>query len=120
MLTEIVSTIGMQPTLELTRAWGGRTISIPAKMHEMHPIALTVGYNAALKLAAAYPGGRLEIPAERTILLELRNSSICSEYQQGESVSKLAERWGISRKMILKVLDRNSLRSGHTCKADTG
>lgn len=107
-LDEIVDLIGIQPTIELVRRYGGRMIRIPAKVGVEHAITLCVGFAASEKLAEAYGGEDLHIPAERILLMRLRNEQIVKRYTaqppDNWSVNALSAEYGIDRQMIYKIL----------------
>lgn len=109
LLDEVVGFAGFDAALALCRGWGGRLLYVPTKenLSEAHPVALAIGLKAARELADRYAGERLAIPAERNALLELRNQQIAARWTTTNvSVSELADEYGISRSMVLKVLDK--------------
>lgn len=107
-LDEIITLIGIQPTIELVRRYGGRMIRIPVKVGVEHAITLCVGFDASEKMAAAYGGEDLHVPAERVLLMRLRNERIVSLYTakppENWSVNALSIEFGIDRQMIYKIL----------------
>jgi hypothetical protein len=105
LLDEIVDQVGFQPAIRICRAYGGQKLRIPLKVPESHPLALLIGLDAATKLSKAYGGECLTIPAEVNALLKQRNATICQDYVGSASISKLARRHRLSRKMITKILD---------------
>jgi hypothetical protein len=109
LLDELVSQVGFQTAIRICRAYGGTRLAIPSKTHETHPLALLVGLDAARTLSATYGGQRLAIPAEVNALLMQRNATICQDYVGGTSISTLARRHRLSRKMITKILDAQSI-----------
>lgn len=110
-LEDLARVCGFQPTLELCRAYGSRTIHVPLVIPETHPIALTMGYRAACALAANYGGGMLCVPAERTALMDVRNARMVHDYVELQhSVSKLAEVYGMSRKRVIDILDKAGVK----------
>jgi hypothetical protein len=106
ILGEIAQAIGLPATIELTRAYGGRTLHVPKAMPSLHPLVLAIGAGAATVMSREFAGMALEIPAERTALIAQRNEAIILAYGQGMSVKGLAVDHGLSRKMIRKILRR--------------
>lgn len=108
-LNEIVESCGHQAAIAITRAFGGRQLSVPSpeRMAEDHPIALTIGLTAARKLAKAKGGERLEIPSEINAVLELRNEAVCKAFDEGGSIRAISFDQGISRKWVRNILVRN-------------
>ena len=105
-LAELVETIGMPAAIYLTRAWGGQALYVPRHPETMHPITLAIGFEASKKLSAAYASTQIMVPAERLVLVELRNTAICDCVQKGESINAVAQRYGVSRKWVHRVLER--------------
>lgn len=108
-LNEIVEACGHQAAIAITRAFGGRQLSVPSpdRMLEDHPIALTIGLTAARKLANAKGGERLEIPSEINAVLELRNEAVCKAFDDGASIRAISFDAGISRKWVRNILVRS-------------
>lgn len=104
VVKEIVELVGLHNALELVSHWGGRELSVPKKMHRLHPIALTLGLDPALKLAEGMGGQRLRLPLERNALLEIRNEMIVKEAREGVSITRLGNRYGLTRSAITKIL----------------
>lgn len=107
-LSEIVDICGYPAAIALTRAYGGRQLSVPNqdRMTEQHAIALTIGLTAARKLARAKGGERLEIPSEINAVLELRNEAVVKAFDDGASVRRIGFDQGISRKWVRNILVR--------------
>jgi hypothetical protein len=105
-LNEIVDVCGHQAAIAITRAFGGRQLSVPnpERMEEDHPIALTIGLTAARKLAKSKGGERLEIPSELNAVLELRNEAVCKAFDDGASIRSISFDCGISRKWVRNIL----------------
>ena len=108
-LNEIVEACGHQAAIAITRAFGGRQLSVPNpdRMTEDHPIALTIGLTAARKLAKSKGGERLEIPSEINAVLELRNDAVCRAFDKGDSIRSISFEVGISRKWVRNILVRS-------------
>lgn len=105
LIADLADAIGYQPTVRLIRAYGGRRLYIPRKADPEHPLSLTVGHAAATHLADLYPGERLELPDEQSSILDLRNRRIVAEHRRGRDVRALARDYGLSARMIRKILD---------------
>lgn len=107
-LNEIVEACGHQAAIALTRAFGGRQLSVPGhdRITETHPIALCIGLTAARKLARAKGGERLEIPSELNAVLELRNEAVCRAFDDGASIRSIGFDQGLSRKWVRNILVR--------------
>ncbi|WP_019024078.1 MULTISPECIES: Mor transcription activator family protein [unclassified Thioalkalivibrio] len=121
LVAELADAIGYQPTVRLIRAYGGRRLYIPRQADPEHPITLTVGHTAATQLCDQYPGTRLDLPDEQTSLLELRNRRIVAESQRGRETRALARDYGLSPRMIRKILDAAGARkaAGAARQAET-
>jgi Mor family transcriptional regulator len=116
VLEELIESIGLPATIELTRAFGGRTLHVPKTAPPLHPLVLAVGQRAAETLCRDFACMALEIPSERKALVTTRNEAIVQAYQDGATVKGLAIEHQLSRKMIRKILRRAGvpLRSGGT------
>ena len=57
-----------------------------------------------MALAKEMGGESLKVPVEQNILLDFRNQMIVERYLGGETVSSLADYYGIDRTMVFKVL----------------
>lgn len=106
ILRELQELIGLPACLSLTRTYGGRTVRIPIRDTENHPLTVLLGRDVAARLRAEYGGIHIEIPCERTALLDLRNALICNEVRAGAKISPTAKKYGLSRKMVRKILTR--------------
>lgn len=105
-LAEIVEACGHQAAIALTRAFGGRQLSVPSasRINDDHPIALCIGLTAARKLANAKGGERLEIPSEVNSVLELRNEAVVLAFDRGDSIRSIGFDHGLSRKWVRSIL----------------
>jgi Mor transcription activator family len=104
VVKEITAIIGLDKAIELVRGWGGRELSVPKKMKTDHAIVFAIGLDAAIKLADAMGGQRLRLPLEKNALLELRNALILKEFQEGTSITRLGNRYGLTRSAVTKIL----------------
>ncbi|MCG5530952.1 hypothetical protein LRD18_08710 [Halorhodospira halochloris] len=112
MACALADHIGHTATVRLLRAYGGRRLYIPVTIAPDHPIAAAIGYRACEPLAQRWGGKRLDIPADQTAILNMRNRLIVDQYLGGEPVRSLARRYGLSPRMIRKVLDAVGARGG--------
>ena len=110
LLADIMAACGYQPAINLVRTYSGRQISVPANpetVHEEHPLALAMGLTPARKLVKTMGGLRIEIPSEVNALLEMRNAAVVQAFDDGDSIRKIGQTYGYSRKWIRSILDRN-------------
>jgi len=110
LLVEIVEVSGYAPALELCRAFGGRSITVPRELADVHPLVLTMGRAPALALAKRFGGEALSVPAERTALMDLRNARIVADYNAGATVMGLAQDYGLTRKRVTEILDEAGVK----------
>lgn len=105
ILEDLIETIGLPATIELTRVYGGRTLHVPMTLTQAHPLALAIGVQAAEALSRAFSQVQIEVPAARAALLVQRNAAIVQAYLHEEaSIKGLAAEYCLSRKMIRKIL----------------
>jgi len=111
-LKDVVNLIGPQAAIRLVRAKGGRDVSLPYQneLHDMHWLVVIVGLDNAQKLCNYFLGASLKLPIEVNALLQLRNEAIAEDYGNGMSVSQIADKYQIDRKLVQKVLDVFGLR----------
>lgn len=114
VLKELVALIGLPACLALTRAYGGRTVRIPIRESTTHPLCTILGADAAGALRREYGGVHIEIPSERTALLEQRNMCIRAELAEGKKIASTAKRYGLSRKMVRKIMMQGRGGNGPT------
>lgn len=112
-LDDIVDLIGIQPTIDLVRRYGGRMLRIPPRLTSEHVITLCVGFDAAEKLAATYGGEDLHVPAERSLLIRLRNEQIVARYTAPQpnnlSINAIAIEYGLDRQAVYKILRKGGV-----------
>ncbi|MFP4137461.1 MAG: Mor transcription activator family protein [Halomonas sp.] len=106
----LADAIGHTATVRLMRAYGGRRLYIPVAIPEEHPLAAVLGYRACRPLSERWGGERITIPDDQTALLDLRNRKIAEQYRAGEPIRSLARRYGLSPRMVRKVLDATASR----------
>ena len=64
----------------------------------------------AKKLCVHFEGHKLKLPIEVNALLQLRNESIVEQYNNGISISRIANAYQIDRKHVQNILDMFGLR----------
>lgn len=110
VVRDLIQAVGVGDALEIVSRWGGRTLRVPTKVARADPLALTIGYTAATKLVEALGGQELELPLERNALLHFRNQAIAAEAANGMSHETIAQRYGLTRRGVAKVLSAISNR----------
>jgi hypothetical protein len=111
VLKELVELIGFQPTLAITRAYGGRTLRVPSHPNPAHPLATIIGQQAVEALCREYGGVHIDVPTERTALIEQRNTRIREEIAAGAKVLPTARRYGLSPKMVRIILGQRGVET---------
>lgn len=106
VVDELIEISGIVAAIRLCRHFKGRSVYVPERMHETHPIALIIGWEAALQLSDRWGGDRIAIPPESSALVTVRNLQIANAYQGGATISELARDYGYSRSGILRILDQ--------------
>lgn len=111
-LKDVVDLIGHQAAIRLVRAKGGRDITFPfdAELHDRHWLVVIVGLDNAKKMCKSFWGMSLKLPIEVNALLQLRNESIVEQYNNGISISRIANAYQIDRKHVQNILDMFGLR----------
>ena len=119
-LKDVVNLIGHQAAIRLVRAKGGRDITFPfdAELHDRHWLVVIVGLDNAKKLCESFWGMSLKLPIEVNALLQLRNEGIVEQFNNGVSVSRIANAYQIDRKHVQNILDSFGLRGKIHIKED--
>lgn len=112
-LKQVLNLIGHQSTIRLVRAKGGRDITLPIEKNltDNNWLVVLVGMDNAKKLCNHFNGNSIKLPIEVNALIQLRNASIAIDYQDGSSISELASKYQVDRKLIQKILDSFCFRS---------
>lgn len=100
---------GFQATITLMRRFGGRSLRVPElkNITDNSALVLTVGLSNAQALAKKYGGTVLVLPCEQNALMDLRNAEIVRRFlDEQESISGLANEFGLDRAMIGKIIDK--------------
>lgn len=101
---ELIDSVGLANAIEIVRRWGGRTLRVPVRVEHNDPLALTIGLVAARQLVATHAEQELVLPIERNALLDMRNQQIAEEVESGMSKQVVAQRYGLTRQGVNKVL----------------
>ena len=111
-LDQVVKLIGHTAAIKLVRLKGGQETSFPkaSNLHDLHWLVVEVGLKNAQKLCIEYEGATLKLPIEVNALLQLRRDAIAEEFKKGSSVSQLACKYEIDRKLVQSYLDCYGLR----------
>lgn len=101
---EVMSTlIGLEATMTLVKAYGGRRLYIPSKAAQKHKLAPLIGLENLEALSKHYQGERISIPKCERALKYLRNQKIRSAYGP-TSMSVLAQTYGLSESQITRIV----------------
>lgn len=97
--------IGEDLLAELSVAFGGMVVTIPRQPGEHSPIASVIGLDAARKISHVYGGMNFSMPIGAGL-----ERKVLALYQQGISKNRIAQRLGITRPRIDRILERAFLR----------
>lgn len=122
---QLVRLLGLDATLNLVRAMGGRTVRIPhgntaRGRAVLAGLARCVGEEGARALAREYAATQLYIPRCARAFAALRNAALARDVEQWSgqglsrrgTVSRLSERYGISDRYVWRILREMPVRSG--------
>lgn len=111
-LKKVIELIGHQASIRLVREKGGKHFSFPKieTLNDTHWLVTIVGFENAKKLCEHYQSDKIKLPIEVNALIQLRNASIALDYQEGVSISQLADSYQIDRKLVQNILDSFLLR----------
>lgn len=116
---KVIDLIGVHAAIRLVRLKGGQDITFPlvGNLHYLHWLVVEVGMDNAIAMCKEFRGDSLKLPIEVNALLQLRNQAIADEFIAGESISSIAKRYGVDRKLVQTILDKSGLRE--TTPTDT-
>lgn len=104
---QLVQTVGVASAVQLAVRWGGRELSVPSKVGDLHPLCLTLGPTAAYRLVNRFGGRCLRIPPERSALVYIRNRMMAAEHVEGHaSYTEIGNRYGVSRVSAKAIIER--------------
>lgn len=113
IVEELLLCIGYGPTLELIQGWGGKKLYVPHEIPPDHPLSLRLGPYSSGRLSALYGGNTLDLPPLTGALRFSRNQEIRRRYLAGENKAQLARAFGLSERMVRKVLNSATDNSSH-------
>jgi hypothetical protein len=103
--SRIARSIGVERTLALVQKLSGSRVFVPADPQAGHRLVETLGLDAARALSALFPGERLELPSRSSMLRVLRDAEVRSLHGS-MSTSAIAERFGISQRLVRYIVTR--------------
>lgn len=113
VLEKLVNGIGFPATLKVVERWGGTRLYVPKaeNIGEEHELAKAIGIAAAHKLARAHAADEkaddwLEVPRAAVYLRRVRDQIIRESYQ-GTSVTRLARKFGMTRRNVFYIVSRD-------------
>ncbi len=82
--------------------FGGRSISIPQKLREDHPLAVGLGLDGAQRLSASFGDEKIDIPRQR-FSGRLRTAYVLELHRQGLAVNEIARRAQCTSRWVREV-----------------
>lgn len=106
IVQNLINLIGIQSTIRLIRAKGGREITFPLahNLHDSHWLVVTVGLDDSITLCREYQGIPIKLPIEVNALLQLRNDLIIQDFKNGKSKSEIARHYNVDRKLVQTII----------------
>jgi hypothetical protein len=103
-LRTIAEVASVEAALEIARRFGGRSVSLPVKLHARHWLVEAVGPSAAEKIHRRFGPGRLEIPlGQFGTFAQLRREHM-KRYEEleraGASSATIARELGITDRTV--------------------
>ncbi len=103
--------VGEQTVRHMLNTLGGQTLYIPRTPPAGHPLA-SIQPEAAQRICNTFHGERLAIPQAQWLLRQDRDSAIRNARKKGQTVSRLAAAFGLSRRRIQQILSEPQRGSG--------
>jgi hypothetical protein len=101
-LRDIADLIGVVPTMQLVRRYGGTRLYFPINLTKDHPLSKLIGYGEMLRLVQ-YAGDSIEIPRATIAIQAARDKQIRAESLAGESQAALAVRYNLTERWIRSI-----------------
>lgn len=104
---EMAEIIGIDLSMEIVKKFGGLRLHVPLPHHltASHRISQLIGFGKAQDFALHFGGVTLSIPLCKSMLLESRNIEIRKKYDEGVSVSRIAEEFSITERTVYALLE---------------
>ncbi|MEE9302821.1 MAG: Mor transcription activator family protein, partial [Thiotrichaceae bacterium] len=109
--------IGMIMTIQIMEQFGGAALRIPRNIASNCRTKNIFGEAINHKLVEDLGGSEVYIPSQNRIDTALRNKEIIHFHNNGYSLTELALRFNLSRRHIINVLGKSSLKSNNKCNA---
>lgn len=107
---QLISLIGLVPTLALINTFAGQILSIPVRDdpagERRRRLVEVIGATATSALIANYPGQRLPIPRCVAAMRDARDRRIIAAYDRGASVAALTGEFWLTDRQIRTILKR--------------
>ena len=106
VLREFVRLIGLQATMKIVHAFGGRRLYVPVNPNPEHRLAKLIGLENLEHLSSIYGAeDHFDIPKAERALRHLRDTKIRSEYGP-KSASALAAEHHLTERQIWNIVGR--------------
>lgn len=107
LLQRFVELIGVAPTMELVRRFGGVRLYVPTpeRVTADHPLAAIVGGEDNLRALAEEYGGlpHFQLPKAERAMKAARNAQIVADYER-KSAREMALEHGITEGQVVRIL----------------
>lgn len=113
---ELVAVVGLTPVLQLLRSFGGSRRFLPKAAPWPLEIRRAIGDDATSKMQRYLGGAHIELPRAAGVERLLRDNSIRSDFDAGESVNALACRHHATQRYIRRLLQVPGVRDGLRCE----
>ena len=104
-IQELAATLGLDATLAIVEARGGIRLYVPRGWRSDHWLVPLIGPDALRQLVAHWGGEEIDIPRCEASLRAARERQIGTELQ-GDSVARVARRYGYTERGIRKLRRR--------------
>lgn len=101
---ELAEAIGLLPTLELMRSFGGSRLFVPSGIADAQSLCDVLGRDAAAALVARYGGNSLEPATLQAVERLLRDNAIRADFDAGASLHELVRRYRLTGRAIRTIL----------------
>ncbi|MFT4195823.1 hypothetical protein [Ottowia sp.] len=107
LLQRFVKLIGISPTMELVRRFGGVRVYVPTpeRATPEHPWAAIIGIDNLLALASEFGGQEhFQLPSAERALKAVRNARMAADYATSKTARQLALEHRLTEGQVVRIL----------------
>jgi hypothetical protein len=107
-LREIAEFCGVPVAMKLLAAYPGLHLVVPKRPPPEHRLVEVIGWEAAVRFCDIYGGDIIQIPRAVKAYRALRDARIRAERRQGDPLSAIALRHGLTERQVGTILGQQA------------